>query len=117
MAQVTGTVILRRNGEVLRSKEGAELTLGGKERTLIKGHSVYGYSEKVAEGMIKCTIAHVGGDDIIGWSNTVDGTLEFETDTGDTYLLANAVCTNVVTLKGGEGDVELEFGGDPAVKI
>lgn len=114
MAQITGIVFVKVDGALQRSKEGAKLTMGGKERTAQVGHSVYGYAEKVVPAVVEFTLAHVGGDDLIGLQNKVDSTLEFETDTGDSYLVANAFCTKPAELTGGEGDVAFEFNGDAA---
>lgn len=114
MAQVTGVVYIKVDGELLRSKEGAKINLGGKERTMQTGHSVYGYSEKVVPSMVEFTLAHTAADDLLDIQDKVDSTLEFETDTGITYIVNNAVCTKPAELTGGEGDVSLEFSGDPA---
>ena len=114
MAQVTGIVFVKVNGALLRSKEGAKLMLGGKERTAQVGHKLYGYSEKVVPATVEFTLAHVVADDLEGLQDTVDGTVEFETDTGDNYIVANAFSTKPAELTGGEGDVALEFQGDPA---
>ncbi len=114
MAQVTGIVFVKIDGELQRSKEGAKLILGGKERTAQTGYKVYGFSEKVVPATVEFTLAHVGGDDLEGLQNKVDSTIEFETDTGDTYLVANAFSTKPAELTGGEGDVALEYMGDPA---
>lgn len=114
MAQVTGIVTVKIDGDLLRSKEGAKLMFGGKERTMIVGHSVYGPSEKLVASTVEFTLAHVGGDDLIGLQNKIEATIEYETDTGDTYMIRNAVCLKPAELTGGEGDVAFEFGGDPA---
>ncbi len=117
MAKVTGIVIVKIDGGVVRSKEGAKLNIGGKERTPIVGHKLYGPAEKFIHATMEFTLAHVGGDDLIGLSAKVDATLEFETDTGDTYMMANSFATKPAELSGGEGDVSLEFAGDPAKLI
>lgn len=117
MAQVTGIVLVKIDGQLMRSKEGAKLNIGGKERTAQTGHSVYGYSEKVVPATVEFTMAHVAGDDLRALSDTVDATLEFATDTGDTYMVRNAFCTNPAELTGGEGDTTLNFAGDPAEKV
>ncbi len=114
MAQVTGIVFVKVGGALQRSKEGAALDLGGKERTAQTGHSVYGYAEKVMPSVCTFKTAHVGGDDVIGLGETTSATLEFETDTGDTYIVRNAFCSKTPKLTGGEGEVEWEFTGDPA---
>jgi len=114
MAQVTGIVYVKVDGELFRSKEGAKLSLGGKERSAQVGHSVYGYAEKVVPASLEFSIAHVGGDDLIGIQNKIDSTLEFETDTGDTYMVKDAFCTNPSELSGGEGEATFKFEGRPA---
>lgn len=117
MAQVTGVVFVKIDGVLVRSNEGAKLNLGGKERAARVGHSVYGYSEKVVPSQLEFTLSHVGGDDLIGIQHKVDSTIEFQTDTGDTYMVANAFCVNPAELSGGEGQVPFVFQGDPAEKI
>jgi hypothetical protein len=116
MAQVTGIVKVYVNGSLQRSKEGAKLILGGKERTAHTGHSVYGYSEKVVPAQLEFTLADMADTDLVELSNLVDATAKFETDTGKSYLIANAFTTKPAELTGGEGDVPMEMQGDPAVE-
>jgi hypothetical protein len=116
MAQVTGIVKVYVNGSLQRSKEGAKLILGGKERTAQTGHSVYGYSEKVVPAQLEFTLADMADTDLVELSNLVDATAKFETDTGKSYLIANAFTTKPAELTGGEGDVPMEMQGDPAVE-
>lgn len=114
MAQVTGIVFVKIDGELVRSKEGAKLTLGGKERTAQVGHSVYGFSERVVPSQVEFTIAHTAGFDLIGTQDKINSTLEFETDTGDIYIVRDAFATRPADLTGGEGDATFEFQGQPA---
>lgn len=117
MAQVTGIVTVKIDGLITRSKEGAVLNLGGKERTaIISNGRVVGFAEKGVPAMVTFTLAHVGGDDLVGLQNKVDATIEFETDTGDTYIVRNAFATKPFELTGGEGDVACEFAG-PAAEL
>ena len=117
MAHITGIVYVKVDGELQSSLEGAKLTLGGKERTEVVGHSLYGYTDKYVPAVVTFEIGHVGGDDIIGLQNKVDSTLEFETDTGDTYVIRNAFATKPAELSGGDGKVALEFKGAAAEKL
>lgn len=114
MAQVTGIVFIKVDGDLLRSKEGAKLTLGGKERTAQTGHSVYGFSEKVVPSQLEFTIAHTGGDDLEGLQNKTNSNIEFQTDTGDIYIIRRAFSTRPADLTGGEGDATFEYMGQPA---
>ena len=117
MSQVTGTVVVRLNGNTLRSESGAKLDLGGFERTdRYADHSLLGYSQKPIASMCSCTLAHTAQTDLQAIMDTVDATLIFETDTGKRYTIRNAFCTKPPTLTGGEGQVEVEFKGQPAVE-
>lgn len=115
-SQVTGICIIKVNGKILRSKEGAKIKLGGKERTAVTGHSVYGYSEKVVPAEIEATIADTRDTDLREMSDWVGARVLFETDTGKTYLVTNAFTTEPVELTGGEGDATLKMMGDPAIE-
>lgn len=115
MGQVTGIVYVSVNGKRLRSKEGASLDIGGKERTaIVAAGRVTGYSEKVVPSVLSCTLAHTSDTDLLDIGATVDATATFETDTGLTYIMAGVFCTKPPKVTGGEGDVEVEFSGEPA---
>ena len=114
MGQLTGIVTVKLNGALQRSKEGAKLMIGGKERTMQTGYKVYGYTEKVVPSECEFTVVHAAGDNMRETSDLVDITLEFETDTGDTWIVGNASCTNPAEITGGDGEVNYKFAGDPA---
>ncbi len=116
MAQVTGIVKVYLNGSLQRSKEGAKLVLGGYERTAAVGHSVYGFSQKKVPAMVEFTLAHTADTDLIELANMVEATVKFETDTGQSFMVANAFTTKPPEITGGEGDVAMEMSGDPAVE-
>jgi hypothetical protein len=115
MAQVTGVVRIKINGTLVRSKAGATLNLGGVNRTVQKGHSIYGYSSEPQEAVCSFTIAHTADVDEDELRDFTDGVLMFETDTGKTYQV-NAAFTSVPPeLTGGEGDLTVEITGQPAI--
>jgi len=114
MAKVTGIVKVYIDGQLQRSKEGAKLMLGGRERTPVVGHSVYGYAEKVAPSQVDFTLADMADTDLIQLRDKVDSTVRFETDTGKSYLIANAFVSTPPEITGGEGDVTVTMMGDPA---
>lgn len=113
---VTGIVFVKVDGTLLRSKEGASIDMGGKTRTPVIGYKVYGPAEKVAPAVVTFTLAHMAGDDLLGLAAKIDSTVEFSTDTGDSYIVSDGFCTKTPVLTGGEGDVEFEFQGQPATK-
>lgn len=118
MSLITGIVRIKVNGELLESKPEAELELGGKERELKSGHRVYGYTEKVVPSMLKCTIYWKAGTQALleTLRNLTDGLVTFESDVGETYQINNATLLKTPTVKGGDGEADLEIGGDPAEK-
>ena len=116
MSQITGIVRVKVDGALLRSKEGAKLNIGGKEREAQTGHAVYGYSEMVVPSSVECTIVHDADTDLIELGNITGATLEFETDTGKTYIIKNAFVTKPPELSGGSGETPLEFNGEPAIE-
>lgn len=116
MALITGIVRIKINGELLESKPGAELELGGKERELRSGHRVYGYTEKVVPSMLTCTVYWKAGTPIETWRNLTDGLVTFESDVGETYQINNATLLKTPKVKDESGEVDLEIGGDAAEK-
>jgi len=116
MPQVTGIVKVYLNGDLQRSKEGASLSFGGKERTAIMGYTLHGFAEKAVASELEFTLAHMADTDLIAINDLVDATLRFETDTGPVFLVTNAFTTAPVKLTGGEGDAEVTMQGDPAVE-
>lgn len=117
MAQVTGIVVIRMDGLSLRSKEKAKLDLGGKERTAVfADNELIGYAEKPVAAKVTATLAHTAETDLIAIRDATNVSLEFATDTGVSYLVANAFCVKPPVLTGGDGDVEIEFEGRAAVQ-
>lgn len=114
MAKVTGIVKVWINGELVRSKEGATLDMGGHEREMVTGHAVYGYKEKLMPSVLTFTLAHTADYDLGDLQSVVEGTARFECDSGVTYQVTSATVTKTLSVKGGDGEVEVEMQGDPA---
>lgn len=114
MAQVTGVVRIKLNGTLVRSKQGATINVGGVNRTVQKGHSIYGFAEEVQESVITLTIAHTADVDFDELIDFVNGVVLFETDTGLTLQVNGAFVSVPPELTGGEGDLALEIMGNPA---
>lgn len=117
MPQIVGIVKVHIDNEIQRSNEGAKLSLGGFERTMVTGHSVYGFTQKVVPSMVEFTISHTADDDLIALSKNVNSTVRFETDVaGVSYVCTGMVVTKVLELTGGSGEVTVEMQGNPADK-
>ena len=116
--QITGRVRVSTSGNLLRSKSGAKLSLGGVERPSVEGDSgPLGFTEKTMVPFVECVIAHTSDTDLEELKSMTDETVTFETDTGVTYVLRNAWIENVIELAGGDGEVSLKFSGMSAEKV
>jgi hypothetical protein len=110
MAQVTGRVFIKINGEMQHSKPGAKLMFGGKTRTPVVGDdAVHGYAEKLTEPRIECTFSHTANTSVQALADISDATVTFETDTGKAFILRNAFVTDPPELTGGEGELAVKF--------
>lgn len=110
----TGRVKVKMNGDVLRSKPGASIQIGGVKRTPVPNdQGTVDYKEETVPAQVKCTLVHVGKTDLPALLKFDDGTVQYETDTGLTYTVPNAFVEELGELK--DGEVEITFGGDPIV--
>ena len=114
--QRLGKALIKVDGQLLESRPGAKLDIGGVVRDPVVGaNSVHGFAEKIKEAVVECEISmgpetNIGA--MAGWS---DVTVVFECDTGQVYTVRNAWLTEppVVTAEEG-GKVPLKFAGPPA---
>jgi hypothetical protein len=105
MAQVTGRVFIKLNGQVQPSKEGAKLMYapGNIEREPVTSdRGVEGFKEKIVAPTVEATFTHSAALDIDAIHNAKDTTLTYQTDTGVSYILRGAFSTSAPTLATGE---------------
>ena len=113
--QFTGTAYISVNGKMLRSKPGASLKVGGMERQeVVANGKIVGYTEKPVPSELDCTVAHTGDTDLLEMSAYKDATVTFETDSGQTYTIANAWTSEPCDLKSDSGDTSLKMKGPAA---
>jgi hypothetical protein len=109
MTQVAGKVFVTINGQRLRSKEGASLETGGKEREpVVSDSGVDGFIEKEVAPKVDCKISLTADIKLKDLQAFKNGTLVFETDTGRVFTLIDA--WNAKPPKLEKGEVTLEFG-------
>lgn len=111
MAQVTGRVFIKWNGQRLPSKAGASLSYapGNITRQMeVSDRQVEGFSQKLEAPTVDATFVHSASFDIDAIHAASDSTLVFETDTGLAYILRGAVSLSAPKLSGGE--VSFQFG-------
>jgi hypothetical protein len=113
MAKATGRVSVKVNGETLRSKPGASIKIGGVTREdEPNDQGTVDFREQTEPAEVKATMVHVSTTDLIALRNFVNGTVNYETDTGVVFTVGGAYAKEVGELSNGE--VEVIFGGNPA---
>jgi hypothetical protein len=116
-AQITGTIVVRMDGKSLRSKEKATLDVGGFERTSqYADHGYAGFSKKPQCAKVSATLVHTASTDVLEIADAEFVSIEFATDTGISYLIANAHCTKPPVLTGDGDGLQVEFEGEPAIQ-
>lgn len=110
MAQITGRVTVKVNGEILLNKSGWTLHLGGVNRNVVTGDGgVHGYAEETVAPQCSGNLSHTEALDLEALGAIADATVLFETDTGQAYVLRNAWVTEPPVLTAGEGETSLTF--------
>lgn len=107
MKQKTGVVKIRVNSQLVRSKKGAKLTVGGIKRELDEDAAEAVYTESNIAPRVEFTVQHTSDFSIQDFQSITDGTITFECDNGTIFVLDGAVY-----LEGGElsdGDVNFTF--------
>lgn len=111
-----GIARIRANGTEYPTAEDATLDIGGFTRQTVKGARVYGYQETPTEATMECKVFNTAGVDVMDIKNMTDATIEFETDIGQTYLLANAWVVDAVTLTA-KGEISVKFAAAECKKV
>lgn len=112
--QRTGQVYISLNGKQLASLPGAKLRGVVPKRTSVIGNKVYGYTEEVMSPEIECDISHGPDVSFNELSKLTDTTATFETDSGPTWVLANAWVAEVGDL--GDGKFTLKIAAKTATE-
>ena len=119
MSQRLGKAFIKWDGKLLESMPDAKLSLGGVERMPVIGaNAVHGFSEKIKESTLECTISVSAETRLAELAAIQDATVTFEADTGQTYIMRNAFLTEPPTVTAGEGGkVELKFAAPRAEEM
>lgn len=114
-----GRAFIRMNGLSLASLPGtAKLNPGGVERSPVNGdHGHLGYTEKPVNSEIECDFA-VGADtDLQALQNMTDGTVTFEADTGQVWIIRKAATAGPIAVQSGEGKASIKMFGTAAEQV
>lgn len=113
MSRMSGRVTVKVNGDVLTSKPGASLQMGGKQRAFeMSDQGTVHWIETIVPAEIECTLIHVTTTDLAALRDLENATVSFEDDLGVVYVVRQAGTRElgVLTTEG----VPVRFGGAPA---
>ena len=112
--QVTGRVKEKVDGELLRSKPGATIQIGGVKRNpMPNDQGTTDFKTENVPAMVKATLHHVANTDLPALLAFQGGTVIWEGDNNISYTVPGAFTQELGELK--DGEVEVTFGGDPAI--
>lgn len=119
MTQRLGIAYIKIDGALLESMPGASIDLGGVMRTpVIGGNAVLGHSETPKEAVVECQIAVGRGTSLAQLQKITAATITFEADTGQTWIVREAVLAEPPKATAGDGgQVPLKFFGPPAEEM
>lgn len=117
MGMITGKATIRWDGNVLATENGATLNPGGVNRTGERHGGKSYYKEDEVNPSLECNVIHDKDTDIIALSGITGATIEFETDTGLTYILRQAFTTEPVVVDTGTGKAPLKMEADTVDQI
>ena len=114
-----GRAFIRVNGRTIASMPGsAKLNPGGVERSPVMGDFGFlGYTEKPVHAEIECDIAISSDSDLKALQDMVDGTVTFEGDTGQVWIIRKAANAAPISVAAGDGKASVKFIGSPAEQI
>lgn len=116
--QITGAATVRVDGEELLTEVGGTFNPGGFEREAQMGaRGVQGFKQTPVAPSITVTVRHTEDTDLVRLSNITDGTVLFETDTGQSWLMRRAFVTEPPELNAGEGTFDLNFSGHGVERV
>lgn len=110
--RVAGIAYVKIDGEQFDVKGGLELPISDMERATIMGLSgPAGYSEKATEPYTKVTAIFGASFPIDKVRTGTDMTVTSELPNGKVYTLSGAFLRGTTSVKGDDGEIELDFGG------
>lgn len=118
--QVLGIAIIKVDGQALRSEPGASHDPGGFKRTAIVGDQPgdVAYAQQNKQSTTKCVVMFDASSSLVAMNAWSDVTVQFDADTGQSYVTNHAFLVDTTVLTAGQGGkIPLEFQGPPSREI
>ena len=114
--KVWGQVRIKIDGAVLDTEGKSSLEPGGTMREAVQADFKAGFhTESTVESKVTCSVLLTAGVSVTALQEIDDATVTFEADTGQTYVIRHAYCSNKVSAS--EGKAQLELSGPPAEEL
>lgn len=98
------------DGDKIETFPEASLEIGGDERTAVALNNSTAHTSQHTPSTLQISVAHNADFNLAFWQGLADVEAQFQTDTGQTYLLRNAFQVGKINLaSGGEGKVEVQL--------
>ncbi|HEX7124682.1 MAG TPA: phage tail tube protein [Thermodesulfobacteriota bacterium] len=118
MGRVLGRATIKADGQLLETKPGAKLDLGGVTRSSILSNSSVDFAEQPKQARLECEISLKGGMRLADLQKMRDVTVTFEADTGQSYVVRNAFLVDPPVITDGQGgQIPVVFEGPPAEEV
>lgn len=119
MSKKHGQATIRINGRVFESRDQAELMVGGLKNNADMIGDKHFYSQTKIASNVKCTVPFTSETELKTLQEMTEAEVIFESDTGKSWIIRDAVQVAELNLQGGEGNgtVDLEFSGSPAEEV
>lgn len=116
--QVVGQARIKVDGDTLDTDGESTLELGGPVREAQRGDYQAGaFSEKTAESKLTVKILVKRGTSLTALRDIDNATIDFRTDTGQSFLIRNAYVAEVVSLSTSDGKADVVLQGPPAEEL
>lgn len=114
-----GRATIRVNGQVFDSEPGASLLVGGLKNNARQTTETFYYNQTKIPSRLSCRVPVTADVSLRALQEITDAEITFEGDTGQTYIVRNAVQTGDVEVADGSdgGFAALVFEGDPAEEM
>ena len=116
--RVAGQAVIKVDGDTFETDGNSTMELGGSVRSAVEGDYQAGsFRETTTPSKIEMSVLLKGGTRIADLRKIDNGTVTLQTDVGQTYLMRNAYCADVISFSTNEGKARLVFMGPPAEEL
>ena len=118
MSKIFGRALIKVNGMAMQTLPGASLEPGGVGRTTVNGaHGTLGYTEQVKNSKCEFEIAYTARTSLKEIGDWGDVTVEFQCDTGQSYVISHGWSTEPPPITDNEGKAKITIEGPAAEEI